>query len=185
MNDVTRNETGKQKIARLNKMGEDAILEKIASGVLTTDLINELGVGWKVWGRWLRASNGREQRVEEARQQAAHYFAARAVKTAQSADAGSVNVARLQVDTDKWIASKFNRDAYDQRQAGLSVNLNVGDLYAQAQALINAGDEGSVIDGIWSEDPLWDEIEEDEDAELVEPEDLVNTFSGHRIKVDE
>ena len=82
MNDVTRPENGKQKLARLEKIGEDAILERIAQGELTSDMIRDLNVGWKLWMKWLKASPGREERVEAARKEAAHFFAARAVKEA-------------------------------------------------------------------------------------------------------
>lgn len=181
MNDVT--ETGKQKLARLEASEQD-IIEKVAAGVLTTDLIRELGVGWKLWSKWLRARPGREQEIEDARKQAAHFFAARAVKESQEAEPGTVNVSRLRVETDKWLASRFNRDVYDQRQSGVSVNLSVGDLWAQAQQLINSGDAGEVIDGIWSDEPLHNDQDHDgdDDTDALEPADLVNTFSGAMIR---
>jgi hypothetical protein len=181
MSELTRQENGGQKLARLDEYGEEQILEELASGVLTTDLIRRMGVGWKVWAKWMRASAGREQRVEDARRQASHFFASRAVNTAQEADVGSVKVARLQVDTDKWIASRLNRDDYDTRPSGVNVQLNVGDLHAQAMALINSGSAGAVVDDIHSDD--WrDEEDEDEDAGAVEPSDLVDAFSGARLR---
>lgn len=178
MNDVTRQENGKQKLARLEKIGEDAILERIAQGELTSDMIRDLKVGWKLWMKWLKAAPGREDRVEAARKEAAHFFAARAVKEAQGAEPGTVNVSRLRVDTDKWIASRFNRDVYDQRQSGVQVNLSVGDLYAQAQALINAGDAGAVVDGIYSDDPLHNDWVDVEEEDRDGPDDLVEVMRG-------
>jgi len=56
-----------------------------------------------------------------------------------------VNVARLQVDTDKWIASKLNAQ-YDTRQRDVAVNISVTDLHAQAAQLLNSVEMRDVID---------------------------------------
>ena len=58
----------------------------------------------------------------------------------------NVNVARLQVDTDKWMASKLNAQ-YDTRQRDLAINISVNDLHAQAAQLL-----GDVIEGEAFED---------------------------------
>ena len=73
--------------------------------------------------------------------EAAHYFADRAVKTAQMTDPSTVNADRLKVDTDKWIASKLNSQ-YDTRQKDVAINISVNDLHAQAAQLL-----GDVIEG--------------------------------------
>ena len=68
-----------------------------------------------------------------------------AVQTAQAVTPDMVNVARLQVDTDKWIASKLNSQ-YDTRQRDVAVNISVTDLHAQAAQLLNTVEMGDVID---------------------------------------
>ena len=47
----------------------------------------------------------------------------------------TVNVSRLKVDTDKWIASKLNQK-YDTRQRDVAINISVNDLHAQAAQLL-------------------------------------------------
>ena len=68
--------------------------------------------------------------------------------TAQNADPATVNVSRLQVDTDKWIASKLNQQ-YDVRQKDIAINISVNDLHAQAAQLLG-------------------DVDDIEDAEIVE-----------------
>jgi len=144
-------EVGDTKLAALDQVGEDALFEKLTNGTSVTDLIREHNVGWKLWYRWLDSAQGRRQRYQEALDMAGHFYAARAVQTAQQADVGSVNVARLQVDTDKWYAAKLNQQ-YDTRQRDVAVNISVTDLHAQAAALlasVQANDD--VIEGEWSD----------------------------------
>ena len=78
---------------------------------------------------------------EQALSEAGNYYAERAVDTAQNAQPEDVNVSRLKVDTDKWIASKLNHK-YDTRQRDVAINISVNDLHAQAAQLL-----GDVIDG--------------------------------------
>ena len=144
-------EIGNAKLAALDQVGEEELFEKLTTGTSVTDLIREYNVGWKLWYRWLDSAKGRRQRYQEALDMAGHFYAARAVQTAQQADAGSVNVARLQVDTDKWYAAKLNQQ-YDTRQRDVAVNISVTDLHAQAAALlasVQASDD--VIEGEWSD----------------------------------
>ena len=144
-------EIGDTKLAALDQVGEDALFEKLTNGTSVTDLIREQNVGWRLWYRWLDKAQGRRQRYQDALDMAGHFYAARAVQTAQQADVGSVNVARLQVDTDKWYAAKLNQQ-YDTRQRDVAVNISVTDLHAQAAALlasVQANDD--VIEGEWSD----------------------------------
>ena len=145
-------EVGNAKLAALDKIGEEELFEKIANGTSVKDAIKEADVGWRLWYRWLDSEQGRRQRYTEAMEMAGNYYAARAIETAQQADVGSVNVARLQVETDKWYAAKMNQQ-YDTRQRDVAVNISVTDLHAQAAALlasVQAGDD--IIEGEWSED---------------------------------
>lgn len=145
-------EVGDTKIASLEATGEEVLFEKIANGMSVKDVIKEADVGWRLWYRWLDSAQGRRQRYMEAMEMAGHYYAARAIETAQQADVGSVNVARLQVETDKWYAAKMNQQ-YDTRMRDVAVNISVTDLHAQAAALlasVQAGDD--IIEGEWSED---------------------------------
>jgi hypothetical protein len=63
-------------------------------------------------------------------------------------DPAEVNMARLKVDTDKWIAGKLNAQ-YDVRQRESTLTLKVEDLHAQAAALIAGAVGEEVIEGEW------------------------------------
>lgn len=134
-------EVGKAKLATLEEIGEDELFEQIARGKSIRKIMAEQKIGYKLWAKWLDAKAGRRDRYASAQLEAGHYYAERAVDTAQNTDPSMVNVARLQVDTDKWMASKLNAQ-YDTRQRDVAININVNDLHAQAAALL-----GDVIEG--------------------------------------
>ena len=143
----------KAQVAEIEKIGEDRILGDIMSGRTVRSLIADLQVGWRTFYMWVDSVEGRRDRYNDALQAAGHAYAARAVDTAQNATADNVNVARLQVDTDKWIAGKLN-SKYDTKAAATNVTIQIEDLHAQAAALISDAVEGqyTVLDGDDPED---------------------------------
>ena len=138
---------GDAKIAEVNKIGEDELFNRLTTGTTLTDLLKEIGIGYKLWARWLDSVEGRRQRYAEAQEQAAHFYASRAVTTAVNThvEDNTINSARLQVDTDKWMAAKLNPQ-YDTRHKEVAVNISVGDLHAEAAALLREV-SGDVIEG--------------------------------------
>ena len=138
-------EVGMAKIAALDAVGEDDILERIAQGETMQMMCKQYNIGTKLWYKWLDRVEGRRDRYNAAQAEAAHFYANRAVQTAQAVTPDMVNVARLQVDTDKWIASKLNSQ-YDTRQRDVAVNISVTDLHAQAAQLLNSVEMRDVID---------------------------------------
>jgi len=138
-------EVGMAKMAALDAVGEEEILERIAQGETMQMLCKQYDIGTKLWYKWLDRAEGRRDRYNAAQAEAAHFYANRAVQTAQAVTPDMVNVARLQVDTDKWIASKLNVQ-YDTRQRDVAVNISVTDLHAQAAQLLNSVEMRDVID---------------------------------------
>ena len=138
-------EVGKAKMAALDAVGEDDIFERIAQGETMQMLCKQYDIGTKLWYKWLDSVEGRRGRYNAAQAEAAHFYANRAVQTSQAATPDMVNVARLQVDTDKWIASKLNAQ-YDTRQRDVAINISVNDLHAQAAALLNNVIEGDAVE---------------------------------------
>ena len=138
-------EVGMAKMAALDAVGEEEILERIAQGETMQVLCKKYDIGTKLWYKWLDRVEGRRDRYNAAQAEAAHFYANRAVQTAQAVTPDMVNVARLQVDTDKWIASKLNAQ-YDTRQRDVAVNISVTDLHAQAAQLLNSVEMRDVID---------------------------------------
>lgn len=151
----------RERIKQLDELGEEELFERIASGMTVKSLILGMGMGWRAFYKWIDAAEGRRERYNDALQQAGHAYAARAVETAQNATNENVAVARLQVDTDKWIASKLNAQ-YDVRQKEVNVTLRVEDLHAQAAALIAEEAERAVIDGIYEDVTDGEEVGEEE-----------------------
>lgn len=135
----------RERMKMMDEVGEDDLFERILSGQSVRSINAELGIGWRAFYRWLDAVEGRRERYNDALQQAGHAYAARAVDTAQSATSENVNVARLMVDTDKWMAGKLNA-AYDVRQRETTVTLKVEDLHAQAAALFAHEVEHEMLD---------------------------------------
>ena len=138
-------EVGKAKMAALDAVGEDDIFERIAQGETMQMLCKQYDIGTKLWYKWLDSVEGRRGRYNAAQAEAAHFYAKRAVQTSQAATPDMVNVARLQVDTDKWIASKLNAQ-YDTRQRDVAINISVNDLHAQAAALLGDVIEGDAVE---------------------------------------
>lgn len=138
-------EVGLAKMAALDAVGEDEIFEQIAQGQTMQLLCKKYDIGTKLWYKWIDSVEGRRDRYNGAQAEAAHFYANRAVQTSQAATPDMVNVARLQVDTDKWIASKLNAQ-YDTRQRDVAVNISVMDLHAEASALLNSVQTKDVID---------------------------------------
>ena len=135
------------KLGSVNQIGEDELFNRLATGTTLSELLKAIGIGDKLWARWLDMSDGRRPRYVEAQEQSAHFFASRAVNTAVSvhAEDNSIHSARLQVDTDKWMAAKLNPQ-YDTRHKEVAVNISVGDLHAEAAALLREV-SGDVIEG--------------------------------------
>jgi hypothetical protein len=138
-------EVGKAKMAALDTVGEDEILERIAQGETMQMLCKQYDIGTKLWYKWLDSVEGRRGRYNAAMNEAGHFYASRAVNTAQSATPETINVARLQVDTDKWMAAKRNA-GYDTRQRDVAINISVNDLHAQAAALLGDVIEGDAVE---------------------------------------
>ena len=138
-------EVGMAKIAALDAVGEDDILERIAQGETMQMMCKQYNIGTKLWYKWLDRVEGRRDRYNAAQAGAAHVYANRAVQTAKAVTPDMVNVARLQVDTDKWMAAKRNA-GYDTRQRDVAINISVNDLHAQAAALLNNVIEGDAVE---------------------------------------
>ena len=138
--------TRKEKIEMLNTMGEEQVFERICGGEAVTAMITSLNVGYRLFSRWLNEEEGRLQRYKAGLEEAGHFYAARALDTAQAATSENVNVARLKVDTDKWMAAKLNQQ-YDVRQRDVEINISVTDLHAQAAQLIASVEDAEIVEG--------------------------------------
>ena len=156
---MSRSEIARAKLDALDARGEDDIFEELVSGTSMRDMCKKMNVGHKLWYKWIDSVNGRRGRYEDALTEAAHFYANRAISTAQATEPATVNADRLRVDTDKWMASKLSPQ-YDTRQRDVAINISVSDLHAQAAMLL-----GSVLEGEAEDVTPSGELGYDDDAD--------------------
>jgi|GEM_PF-2310436 len=158
-----------ERVKQLEEIGEDVIFDRILSGEAVRTMLAKWRMGWRAWYRWVDSVEGRRARYDQTLMQAGHSYAQRAVETAQNATSENVNVARLQVDTDKWMAGKLNQK-YDVRQKEATVTLRIEDLHSQAAALISSEAEKAVMETIEGVAIDVDEAEGSDEADPGENE---------------
>lgn len=111
--------------------GEDWVLEQIAQGHGYRHMAKEVGVSLTVFANWAVATPERQERFRRAREQAATYLADETLEIADAATNEDERVARLRIDTRKWLASKWAPNTYgDQR--GPVVQVNINDMHLRA-----------------------------------------------------
>jgi len=85
---------------------------------------------------WLEHPD-RQGKFAQARERASHVYAAEQLEIADDipdeASAGQIHKAKLRITTRQWIAERWNRTAYGQKPAELTLNLNVMHLDALRQ----------------------------------------------------
>jgi transposase-like protein len=111
--------------------GEDAILEYIANGGTTSALCKSLGVAVTTFDRWLdRGGETRRSAYAQARTRGAQSLAEQTLDIADMAKPQDAQVAKLRVDTRRWLAGKLS-DEYSDKPAPL-VNIDLGSLALDA-----------------------------------------------------
>ena len=111
--------------------GEDAALEYIANGGTTSALCKVLGVGNTTFDRWVeKGGETRMAAYARARVRAGQSLAEQTIDIADAANPQEAQVAKLRVDTRRWLAGKLNDD-YSDKPAPL-VNIDLGSLALDA-----------------------------------------------------
>tara|TARA_R110002074_G_scaffold104542_1_gene225790 strand:+ start:129 stop:524 length:396 start_codon:yes stop_codon:yes gene_type:complete len=119
-------------IQKLDKIGEEKLFDQLAAGSTTTALVASVGIGKRSFYSWLRHEDGRMERYYAARKQWADYLAEETLSIADSAvDASDAQVAKLRIDTRKWLAGQANPDNWAARREAL-VNINIQDQHLKA-----------------------------------------------------
>ena len=112
--------------------GEDAIIEFIASGGTISALCKLLGVGNTTFDRWVeRGGETRMAAYARARVRAGQSLAEQTIDIADAASPQEAQVAKLRVDTRRWLASKQAPDEYGDKQQPL-VNIDLGSMALDA-----------------------------------------------------
>ncbi len=111
--------------------GEDAVIEFIASGGTISALCKLLGVGNTTFDRWVeKGGEARMAAYARARVRAGQSLAEQTLEIADSATPQEAQVAKLRVDTRRWLASKMNEDYGDKQQP--LVNIDLGSMALDA-----------------------------------------------------
>jgi hypothetical protein len=122
-------------VRKLTAMGEGAVLEKLSLGMTTQKLIgpNEIDVCNRSFYKWLDQEPGRRSRYHEAKKEGATALAEETLMIAddENLTPEEVNIARLRIDTRKWIASRQNPEEWGDR-TGPEVNIDIGGMYLEA-----------------------------------------------------
>ena len=112
--------------------GEDAVIEFIASGGTISALCKILGVGNTTFDRWIeKGGQERQAAYARARVRAGQSLAEQTIDIADAASPQEAQVAKLRVDTRRWLASKQAPDEYGDKQQPL-VNIDLGSLALDA-----------------------------------------------------
>ena len=111
--------------------GEDAVIEFIASGGTISALCKVLGIGNTTFDRWVeRGGEARQAAYARARVRAGQSLAEQTIDIADEASPQEAQVAKLRVDTRRWLASKLSEEFGDKQQP--LVNIDLGSLALDA-----------------------------------------------------
>ena len=126
--------------SNLDKIGEQTLLEKIASGLTMAGLARELGISNLSLYHWIKKDPERQERFAQARAIAADQWAEECLDIADQTDNLNANADRLKIETRKWLAGVTNPDKYKPSPAQAQVNVNVNQLHLDALRQLNIGD---------------------------------------------
>jgi hypothetical protein len=122
-------------VRKLEGFGEGYVFEKVSLGMTLHKLIgpNEIDVGNRAFYKWLDKEPGRRSRYHEAKKEGATALAEETLMIAddENLTPEEVNIARLRIDTRKWIASRQNPEEWGDRK-GPEVNIDIGGMYLEA-----------------------------------------------------
>jgi transcriptional regulator with XRE-family HTH domain len=104
--------------ARLQGVGEEYLLERMAEGWSQRKISAEFGVATSMVSLWINETPERAARFARAREEAAELMVDDIIDIADES-----NDARLRVDTRRWIASKRLPGTYGDHRPSLTVNI--------------------------------------------------------------
>jgi hypothetical protein len=134
--------------SNLDKIGEQTLLEKVASGMTMAGLARELRISNLSLYHWIKKDPDRQERFAQARAIAADQWADECLDIADQTDNLNAQADRLKIETRKWLAGVTNPDKYKSAPAQANVQVNVNQLHLDALRQLNLGHQGQtpVID---------------------------------------
>lgn len=110
--------------------------EMLSEGKTQAEVYRALGISKMSWYDWLAAPEGRDV-LARARARATDKMAEESLTIADTTAPEDVQVAKLRIDTRKWLASKWNRGTYGDDKGAL-VNININNMHANSLRKITA-----------------------------------------------
>jgi hypothetical protein len=112
--------------------GEIAMLDRLSEGETILSLARSLGVSHTAFYDWIeRGGEARASALARARARGGRSLAEQTLEIADSASPQEAQVAKLRVDTRRWLASKQAPDEYGDKQQPL-VNIDLGSMALDA-----------------------------------------------------
>lgn len=128
----------RQRIARIEAAGGiTRICERVAAGEPLSAIAAEYGMGREALSRWIHQDEERAEQIRAARARAADALAEETLSIADGATAEDVQVAKLRIDTRRWIAGIWSPAVYSPQQRA-AVEINIGSLHLDALRQVNA-----------------------------------------------
>ena len=106
------------------------MIERLEAGKSIATICKELGVSKKALHEWLESPE-RAGLASRARVRAAREFAAETIEIADTAKPEEVAVARLRIESRRWVAAKWNAAEFGDNKTP-QVVVNIGDLHLRA-----------------------------------------------------
>jgi len=112
--------------------GEVAIIDKLSEGETVLGLARTLGISHTAFYDWVdRGGEARAAALARARTRGGQSLAEQTLEIADAATPQEAQVAKLRVDTRRWLASKMAPDDYGDKQQPL-VNIDLGSMALDA-----------------------------------------------------
>ena len=105
----------------------NVVEEMLSEGKTQAEVYRALGVSKMSWYDWLASQEGRDV-LARARTRATDKFAEESLTIADTTAPEDVQVAKLRIDTRKWLASKWNRSVYGDDK-GMAVNISLAGMH--------------------------------------------------------
>jgi len=111
--------------------GEVAIVDRLSQGETVLGVARTLGISHTAFYDWVdRGGEARTAALARARTRGGQSLAEQTLEIADSATPQEAQVAKLRVDTRRWLASKMNEEYSDKQQP--LVNIDLGSMALDA-----------------------------------------------------
>ncbi len=103
---------------------EIAVWDAIAAGATLGAVAEQLGVSYRALTRWIATGDERPALYKEVRKIAAGRLADDTLGISDAATQQNAQVARLRVDTRRWLAARYDPETFGERQSPIvAINL--------------------------------------------------------------